>query len=198
MGPCCNPLPLQPEQSGGQGSNPTSTFERHDKGWWTRLALSYFCNFSAWTWVWLSGYMWRWKLQLHLHLEADRQSLLHCCCLVYRTTAEYCRLTSFFQSSTVLQLYSACTALKRNAAHDMNESICLTCMKSRSQPRNTVTLFAVSLFFHGSWYYFPVVYHSPKVLHTFGKIHVRSLQILLFEKILYAYLEMWCTPWLFH
>ena len=30
--PCCNPLPLQPEQSGGQGSNPTSTFERHDKG----------------------------------------------------------------------------------------------------------------------------------------------------------------------
>ena len=48
VAPCCNPLALQPEQSGGRGSNPTSTFERHDKGSRTRLALSYFCDPSAW------------------------------------------------------------------------------------------------------------------------------------------------------
>ena len=48
MAPCCNLLTLQPEQSGGWGSNPTSTFERHDKGSRTRLALSYFCDRSAW------------------------------------------------------------------------------------------------------------------------------------------------------
>ena len=45
--PCSNPLTLQPEQPGGRGSNPTSTFERHDKGSRTRLALSYFCDPSA-------------------------------------------------------------------------------------------------------------------------------------------------------
>ena len=38
---CCNPLTLQPEQSGRWGSNPTSTFEHHDKGSWTQSALSY-------------------------------------------------------------------------------------------------------------------------------------------------------------
>ena len=32
MAPCCNPLTLQPEQSGGWDLSPTSTFERHDKG----------------------------------------------------------------------------------------------------------------------------------------------------------------------
>ena len=32
VAPCCNPLTLQPEQSGGRGSNPASTFECHDKG----------------------------------------------------------------------------------------------------------------------------------------------------------------------
>ena len=40
VAPYCNPLTLQPEQSGGWGSNPTSTFERHDKGSRTRLAIS--------------------------------------------------------------------------------------------------------------------------------------------------------------
>ena len=48
VAPCCNPLTLQPEQSGGRGSNPTSTFERRDKGPRTRLALNYFCDPSAW------------------------------------------------------------------------------------------------------------------------------------------------------
>ena len=48
VAPCCNPLTLQPEQSGGRGSNPRSTFERHDKGSRIRLALSYFCDPSAW------------------------------------------------------------------------------------------------------------------------------------------------------
>ena len=38
----CNPLTLQPEQSGG-----VPPLERHDKGSRTRLALSYFCNSSA-------------------------------------------------------------------------------------------------------------------------------------------------------
>ena len=47
VAPCCNPLTLQPEQSGGRGSNPISTFESHDKGSQTRLALSYFCDPSA-------------------------------------------------------------------------------------------------------------------------------------------------------
>ena len=48
VGPSCNPLTLQPEQSGGRRSNPTSTFERHHKGSWAQLALSYFCDPSAW------------------------------------------------------------------------------------------------------------------------------------------------------
>ena len=45
-----NPLTLQPEQSGGVGSSPgrTPPFKRHDKGSWTRLALSYFCDPRAW------------------------------------------------------------------------------------------------------------------------------------------------------
>ena len=46
--PCCNALTLQLEHSGGRGSNPTSTFERHDKNSRTRLVLSYFCDLSAW------------------------------------------------------------------------------------------------------------------------------------------------------
>ena len=46
----CNPLILQPEPSGGVGSKPgrASPLERHDKGSRTRLALSYFCDPSAW------------------------------------------------------------------------------------------------------------------------------------------------------
>ena len=46
----CNPLALQPEQSGGVGLKPgrAPPLERHDKGSWTRLALSYFCDPSAW------------------------------------------------------------------------------------------------------------------------------------------------------
>ena len=45
-----NPLTLQPEQSGGVGSN-TGTdppLERHDKESRTRLGLLYFCDPSAW------------------------------------------------------------------------------------------------------------------------------------------------------
>ena len=48
VAPCCNPLTLQPEQSGGRGSNPTSTVELHDKGSWTRLVLIYVCDLGAW------------------------------------------------------------------------------------------------------------------------------------------------------
>ena len=46
----CNPLTLKPEQSGGVGSIPgrTPPLECHDKGSRTRLALSYFCDPSAW------------------------------------------------------------------------------------------------------------------------------------------------------
>ena len=46
----CNPLTLQPEQSGGVGSKPgrAPPLERHDKGSRTRLALSYFCDPTAW------------------------------------------------------------------------------------------------------------------------------------------------------
>ena len=46
----CNPLTLQSEQSGGGGSIPSMapSPERHDKGLRTRLALSYFCDPSAW------------------------------------------------------------------------------------------------------------------------------------------------------
>ena len=46
----CNPLTLKPEQSGGVGSirDRASPLERHDKGSRTRLALSYFCDPSAW------------------------------------------------------------------------------------------------------------------------------------------------------
>ena len=46
----CNPLTLQPEQSGGQGSiaGRAPPLERHDKGLRTPLVLSYFCNPSAW------------------------------------------------------------------------------------------------------------------------------------------------------
>ena len=42
----CNPLALQQEQSGGQGSIPGSAppHEHHDKGPQTRLALYYFCD----------------------------------------------------------------------------------------------------------------------------------------------------------
>ena len=47
---CCNPLTLTPEQSGGVGSrrDRASPLERHDKGSWTRLALSHFYDPSAW------------------------------------------------------------------------------------------------------------------------------------------------------
>ena len=46
----CNPLTLQPEQSGGVGSRcgRASPLERHDKGSGNRLALSNFCDPSAW------------------------------------------------------------------------------------------------------------------------------------------------------
>ena len=46
----CNPLTLKPEQSGGVGSrrDRASPLECHDKGSRTRLALSYFCDPSAW------------------------------------------------------------------------------------------------------------------------------------------------------
>ena len=44
VAPCCNTLTLQPEQSGGWGSHPIITLERHDKGSRTRLAHSYFCD----------------------------------------------------------------------------------------------------------------------------------------------------------
>ena len=46
----CYPLTLQPEQSGGVGSKPgrSPTLERHDMGSRTQLALSYFCDASAW------------------------------------------------------------------------------------------------------------------------------------------------------
>ena len=48
--PWCNPLALQPEQSGGGvGSNPgrAPPLERYDKGSRTRLGLLYFCDPSA-------------------------------------------------------------------------------------------------------------------------------------------------------
>ena len=46
----CNPLTLQPEQSGGVGLKPgrAPPFEHHDKETWTRLALRYFSHPSAW------------------------------------------------------------------------------------------------------------------------------------------------------
>ena len=46
VAPWCNPLALQPEQSGGVGLNPgrAPPFERHDKGLQTRLGLLYFCD----------------------------------------------------------------------------------------------------------------------------------------------------------
>ena len=46
----CNPLTWKPEQSGGVGSrrDRASPLKRHDKGSRTRLALSYFCDPSAW------------------------------------------------------------------------------------------------------------------------------------------------------
>ena len=48
--PWCNPLTLQPEQSGGVGSIPCRAppLECHDKGSRTRLGLLYFCDPSAW------------------------------------------------------------------------------------------------------------------------------------------------------
>ena len=50
QGHWCNPVTLKPEQSGGAGSIPgrTPPLERHDEGSRTRLALSYFCDPSAW------------------------------------------------------------------------------------------------------------------------------------------------------
>ena len=50
VAPWCNPLTLQPEQSGGVGSSPgrAPPLERHDKGSQTRLGLLYFCDPSAW------------------------------------------------------------------------------------------------------------------------------------------------------
>ena len=50
VAPWCNPLTLQPEQSGGVGSSPgrAPSLERHDKGSRTRLGLLYFCDPSAW------------------------------------------------------------------------------------------------------------------------------------------------------
>ena len=50
VAPWCNPLTLQPEQSGGVGSSPgrVPPLERHDKGSRTRLGLLYFCDPSAW------------------------------------------------------------------------------------------------------------------------------------------------------
>ena len=41
VAPWCNPLTLQPEQSGGVGSSPgrAPPLERHDKGLRTRLGL---------------------------------------------------------------------------------------------------------------------------------------------------------------
>ena len=49
VAPWCNPLTLQPEQSGGVGSisGRTPPLERHDKGLRTRLGLLYFCDLSA-------------------------------------------------------------------------------------------------------------------------------------------------------
>ena len=50
VAPWCNPLTLQPEQSGGVGSSPgrAPSLERNDKGSRTRLGLLYFCDPSAW------------------------------------------------------------------------------------------------------------------------------------------------------
>ena len=50
VAPWCNPLTLQPEQSGGVGSSPgrAPPLERHDKGSRTQLGLLYFCDPSAW------------------------------------------------------------------------------------------------------------------------------------------------------
>ena len=46
----CDPLTLQPEQSGKVGSIPgrASPLERHDKVSWTRLTLRHFCDPNAW------------------------------------------------------------------------------------------------------------------------------------------------------
>ena len=46
----CNPLTLELEQSGGVALifGRTPPFYLHDKGSRTRLALSYFCDYSAW------------------------------------------------------------------------------------------------------------------------------------------------------
>ena len=50
VAPWCNPLTLQPEQSGGVGLYPgrAPPLERHDKGSRTRLGLLYCCDPSAW------------------------------------------------------------------------------------------------------------------------------------------------------
>ena len=63
----CNPLTLQPEQSGWVGLSPgrAPPLERHDKGLRTRLGLLYFCDPSAW----------RWKTQLHLHLQGQNSNV---------------------------------------------------------------------------------------------------------------------------
>ena len=45
----CNPLALEPKESGGVGSIPDRTppLERHEKGSRTRLGPLYFCDRSA-------------------------------------------------------------------------------------------------------------------------------------------------------
>ena len=50
VAPWCNPLILQPEQSGGVGSKPgrAPPIERRDKGSQSRLGLLYLCDPSAW------------------------------------------------------------------------------------------------------------------------------------------------------
>ena len=50
VAPWCNPLTLQPEQSGGVGSNSgrAPPLEHHDKWSRTRLGLLYFCDASPW------------------------------------------------------------------------------------------------------------------------------------------------------
>ena len=49
VAPWCNALTLQLKKSGGQGLIPGRAAPQcHDKGQQTQLALSYFCDLSAW------------------------------------------------------------------------------------------------------------------------------------------------------